>query len=403
MNNASYSTPSLSLALSLVLPTSEETLLLRTCLLPRDLARQAWEEWRIRYDGPEMGFIGNKPSIRKLRPLLFSAFQQHNLQADNKVKTYLRSVYLKEELRNKIFRRICRAVLQLLQREDFTAIVLKGTALAETAYGNPVLRHCHDIDILLPDNELSRAADLLSFLSFRRVDLHAQPGNPQVRMKHESELPLELHSRLFEVPYYNVVSSEIKARSKSRLIADIPVKILTPADSLLHVCGHASYSSKRPSLRWVTDAWFIVERHPDLDWDLLLESIHRSRLSLPLSVMLGYLAEDLNASIPSTFLSRLSAAASKCDTIERQLALRGTRAAGQASLKELFRRTTNWRERVLLIQWLLFPSSGYLRWVDEVRDSRLLPFHYVYRPIRHFARYVWSKLRGTMRRTALAE
>jgi hypothetical protein len=93
----------------------------------------------------------------------------------------------------------------------------------------------------------------------------------------------------------------------------------------------------------------------------------------------------------------------KSGPIERQLALRGTRAAGQGSLKELIRRTTNWRERVFLIQWLLFPSPRYLCWVDEIRDSRLLPFHYVYRPIRHLGSYVWSKLRGTIRRAALAQ
>lgn len=402
MNNASYSTPSLSLALSLVLPTPEQTLLLRTCLLRRDLARQAWEEWRIRHNDGEIGFVGNNSSIRKLRPLLFNAFQQHDLQADNKTQTYLRAAYLKEELRSKIFRQICRAVLQLLQRDGFAAIVLKGTALAETVYGNPVLRHCHDIDILLPADELSRAANLLPSLGFQRVDPSTQPRNSHVRMEHESELPLELHSGLFEVPYYNVVSSEIQARSQSRLIADIAVKILTPSDSLLHVCGHASYSESRQSLRWVTDAWFIVNRHPDLDWHLLLDCTRRSQLALPLSVMLGYLAEDLNAPIPSTFLSRLSAAASKSDAIERQLALRGTRAAGQGSLKELFRRTTNWRERVFLVQWLLFPSPRYLCWVDEIRDSRLLPFHYVYRPIRHVGRYLWSKLRAFIRRAALA-
>jgi len=403
MNNAFYSTPSLSLALSLVLPTPEETLLLRTCLLPRDLARQAWEEWRSRYDGAGFDFAGNNPSIRKLRPLLFNAFQQHGLEADNKTRTYLGSAYLKEELRSKIFRQICREVIQLLQREGLAAIVLKGTALAETVYGNPVLRHCHDIDILLPDDELSHAANLLTSLGFQRVNPNSQKRNPHVRMEHESELPVELHSGLFDVPYYNMVSSEIQTRSQTRLIAEVPVKILAPSDSLLHVCGHASYSSKRPSLRWVADAWFIVERHPDLDWDRLLESIHRSRLSLPLSVMLGYLAEDLNSPIPSTFLSHLSAAASKSDAIERQLALHGTRAAGQGSLKGLFRRTTNWRERMFLIQWLLFPSPRYLSWVDEIRDSRLIPFHYVYRPIRHLCRYVWSKLRGTIRRAALAQ
>ncbi len=206
------------------------------------------------------GFIGKNESVRKLRPLLFNAFQQHNLQSDNKTGTYLRSAYLKEELRSKIFRQICRAVLQLLQRECFTAIVLKGTALAETVYGNPVLRHCHDIDILLPADELSRAANLLPSLGFQRVNPSIQRRNPHVRMQHESELPLELHSGLFEVPYYNVVSAEIQARSQSRLIADVPVKILGPSDSLLHVCGHASHSASRQSLRWVTDAWFIVNR-----------------------------------------------------------------------------------------------------------------------------------------------
>ena len=79
-----------------------------------------------------------------------------------------------------------------------------------------------------------------------------------------------------------------------------------PADSLLHVCGHASYSKSRQSLRWLTDAWLIVNRHPDLDWDLLLDCARRSHLALPLSVALSYLANDLNAPIPLRFLNRLS-------------------------------------------------------------------------------------------------
>src|SRR4051794_36333645 len=104
MKNIHYSTPALSRALSLVLPTYEQTLLLRTCLLPRDLARQAWQEWRSRYNGT--GFVGNSPSVRKLRPLLFDAVEQHDLQSDKKTRTYLRLAYLKEELRNKIVRQI---------------------------------------------------------------------------------------------------------------------------------------------------------------------------------------------------------------------------------------------------------------------------------------------------------
>ena len=310
MKNVPYSTPSLSFALSLVLPTQEQTLLLRTCLLPRDLARQAWGEWRSRYNGTEIEFVGNSPSVRKLRLLLFNAFQQHDLHADKKTRTYLRLAYLKEELRSKIFRQICRAVLQLLQREGFAAIVLKGTALAETVYGNPMLRHCHDIDVLLPDDQLSRAATLLPQLGFRRASPRIKPINARVRLEHDSELPLELHRDLFGIPFYNSTLAEMLAQTQTKLVTGVPVKILNPCDNLLHVCGHASYSASRQSLRWVTDAWFIMNKHPDLDWNLLFDNIRRNRLALPLSVMLRYMAESLGATIPSNFLGRLSAAAS---------------------------------------------------------------------------------------------
>jgi hypothetical protein len=400
MSHGASLKPALSESLSLLLPTPEETLLLRVCLSPRESAREAWSQWRNRNNMSGKALLRNS-FVRKLRPLLFNAVQSHSLEIDKEGLTYLRTAYLKEELRDAAVRRICREVLLLLEKERFAPIVLKGIALAETVYGSPVLRHCHDIDILLPDDDLSRAAGFLTSLGFRTCSA-PDSQNRHLRMVQDSGLPLEFHSRPFEVPYYQPPVSEIRARSRSQVIASVKAHIMTPADSLLHVCGHASYSSKRASLRWVTDAWSIINRHPQLDWDLLLVCIHRSHLALPLSVMLGYLAESLNAPVPPTFLDRLSAAASKAGATERQLALRGTRAAGQRSLKELFRRTTNWRERVFLIQWLLFPSPRYLCWVDEIRDSRLLPFHYVYRPIRHLGWYLWSKLRGFIRHAALA-
>jgi hypothetical protein len=145
-----------------------------------------------------------------------------------------------------------------------------------------------------------------------------------------------------------------------------------------------------------TDAWFIIDRHRDLEWNELLDSIQRSHLALPMSVMLGYLAVNLQAPIPSGFLTRLSSAASRSDAMERQLALRGTRSDGQRSLRELFRKTTNWRERLFVVQWLLFPSPGYLSWVDQIHPW-LLPFHYLYRPLRYAAGRLQSSLEGAAR------
>jgi hypothetical protein len=112
--------------------------------------------------------------------------------------------------------------------------------------------------------------------------------------------------------------------------------------------------------------------------------------------MFGYLAKSLKAPIPSNFLSRLSAAASQSRPIERQLALRGTRSDGRGSLRELFKKTTNWRERVFIIQWLLFPSPRYLSWVDQIHPY-LLPFHYIYRPLRYGQNRLQSSINCALR------
>jgi hypothetical protein len=398
MSDLLLSKPALAEALSVVLPTPAETLLLRACLYPGDSARRAWDEWQDSRNNFRNGFLGDNESVRKLRPLVFNAQNVHGLEIDKESQTYLRSAYLQEDLRSKIVRRICHDILMLLEKEGIPTIVLKGVALAETAYESPVLRHCHDIDLLIRDQDMSRAMTLLPSIEFKEIDSKAEPGSSDCQLEHESGLPLELHTALFKLPYYNELLGETWERSQNQIIADCPTRILAPADNLLHVCGHAFYESRRGSLRWVSDAWFIIDRHRDLDWDLFLDCANRSHLALPLSVMLAYLAEDLNAPIPSSFLARLFAAASKSSAIERELALFGAHSRPQGSLVALFRRMRDWRGRAFMIQWLLLPSPAYLFMVEEARPSWPLPFHYIYRPLRYARQFIDSKFAGLIRR-----
>ncbi len=397
MSDLSFLRPPFLGALSVILPTREETLLLRACLCSGDSARRAWEEWQSQANQGD-GYLSKNGSIKDIHPLVFNALRCHGLEVDRESRTFLRSAYLKEELRNKIFRRICRDVLLLLANEGVPAIVLKGTALAETVYKNPVLRHSHDIEILMKDQDMSRAAISLRTLFFRRVKQKPEPGIPHFRLEHESGLPLELHSCLFQIPYYNASLAQMWSRRLSCNIAGVPAHILAPSDNLLHVCGHASYSRGRQSLRWVSDAWFIIDRHSDLDWDLLLNCARRSHLVLPLSVILCYLVEDVNAAVPSNFLNRLFAVASRTSAIEREFALFSARSAPDGGFRNLIRKTSGWHERAFVIKWMLFPSPGYLLWVEQIRRSWLLPFHYVYRPARYAGRRLWSTLRESIRR-----
>ena len=334
MTILSSSGTALSHALSTILPTPEDTLLLRACLTPGESGKLACEAWLKQHQN---GF--KKEAIKAFLPLFLHAVKKHAVKVDAAFLTVLRTAVLREELRTNTYNRICCELFSALSDYVIPTIVLGGAALADTVYAHPALRHSHDIDVLIPDVEFSRTERLIASLRFKSVNL-PEAGSQHWEFKHASGLPLQLHSRLFQLSSYTPPLTEIWSRSHNLLNAGVPVRTLSPVDSLLYVCGHASYSSSRHSLRWVSDGWFIIDGYPDLDWDLLLDCAGRSRLALPLSVMLGYLAEDLSAPIPSECLGALSATAANSHAMERQT-LGGTSAVCEGSLKESFRRATN--------------------------------------------------------------
>jgi hypothetical protein len=248
-------------------------------------------------------------------------------------------------------------------------------------------------------NEIVGLLISLGFIPpFRKA---SRTDSADIELIHESALPLVLHRELFQIPFYNAALSDICSRTQIATICNIPMRVLSPADALLQTCGHAAYSPSRESFRWISDAWFIIHKYPDLDWDLLLDCGRRSHLALPLSVMLGYLSNDLNAPVPRSFLDRLSFAASKNKSIERELALFAARSSVRGGFRNLIRKARNWHARALIIQWMLFPSPTYVYWVSQTRRFWLLPLQYFYRPIKYVSRRIWPALKNILRRIGI--
>jgi Uncharacterised nucleotidyltransferase len=370
--------PPLSGALSVILPAPEDSLLLRACLNSNKSGEQACKAWLKQRT--ELSNELRKESTKAFLPLLFRALQIHGIEIDAALLTILRTAVLREELRTNASNNTCRDVFSIFTVNEIPMIVRGGVALADTVYPDRALRHAH-IDVLIPDTKMDRATGLLLSAGFKAVNLELS------KFEHASGLHLELHTRLFQIPYDNLPSAEIWARSRSRAVAGLPARVLAPSDSLLHVCGHASYSRSRQSLRWVSDAWFIIDHHRrDLDWELFIECAKRSHLALPLSVMLGYLAKSLDAPIPPMVLDRLCAAAFRTDATEREAALWGTLASVGRDQKKLVWAADDWRARAFVLKWLLMPSPHYLRWAEQFRHFWLLPLYYAYRPLRYVAR-----------------
>ena len=388
-------------ALSIVLPVPEQTWLLRTCLHPAESGRQAWETYRGKVGDPTKGMKRDRWGGKELAPLLLIALQRNGIMADETVFTYLRIAHLREELRTKTYRRILRDVLLTLAAEGVPHIVLKGAALADTVYEDPVLRHCHGINILLHEGDVFRAASVMPPGGFMPLAHKLNPGQRPFTLIHESGLPLHLHRRLFTSEHYNVPSEELWARSQSGTITGVPTRILSPADNLLHVCVQASSYSSHESPRWVSDAWYLMVRYRNLDWSVLLDCALRNHLALPLSVSLSYLTKDLNAPIPKIILDRLCDAASRTNAMRGEAMLATALGGTRLSVRSLVRMTGGWRPRLIIMKWILFPSRDYLRSAYHVGHSWLLPFYYVYRPLRYVARRIWWRCRDYLQLNAL--
>jgi hypothetical protein len=376
-------------------------MLLRACLCSGESGRRGWELYRTQVDDPVHALLKSTRGLKTLVPLLLVALRRNDVAVDAALLTHFRVAYVREELRSNIYRRILRDVLSVLNAHNVSYIVCKGAALADTVYADPALRHCHDIDILLlTDDDLMRAASLLPPMGFSRSGEAEDPETRSATWIHDSELPLLLHRRLFRVPQYDVPVEHLWGRRRTQSIAGVPTHVLSPADNLLHVCIQAaSCPSNRESLRWVSDAWNLVARYPNLDWQVVAESAVQSRLALPLSVTLDYLAEELNAPVPPAILDRLWDAASHTDAMRRETALSAALAGARLDLECLIRIGGGWRSRALIIKWILCPSPNYLRSVYHVNRSWLLVFYYAYHPLTYLIRRLRSLWRnGTWRR-----
>jgi hypothetical protein len=380
-------------ALSAILPSPGETRLLQACLLSGDRARVAWAASAGQRGHVVHLFREDTRGLKMLGPLLNRAMHRNSLSAAPTVLTVLRTAQLREELRSREYRRILGHVLSTLAVAEIPTVVLQGAALSELVYDDPSLRHSHDVELLLDEADLPRAASVLAAAGL------GQPVGAslaRVFFEHPSGLPVVLQSELFGEAFCGPRTNEVWAASERCEIAGVAARVLSRLDNLLHVCGRASYFPTRDSLLWICDAWLLTTHGSGLDWDQLIERATASRLLLPVDVVLGYLVRELEAPVPGPVLARLHAAAAAVDSVTLDVALFGARASGRSGLAGLLRAAGGWQERLRLLHRLLFPSAAYMRHAYHVAGTAWLPLYYIYRPLS----YLCTRLRLGLERIA---
>ena len=258
-----------------------------------------------------------------------------------------------EELRPDSHARIVGAAVDALATACVPAIVLKGTGL----------------ELLLSSADMARAIETLRGIGCTHVESARSAG--MVKLHHESGLPIVLRSRLLEPGYYPSGWDWFERRAVTRPIGGSIARVLSPADALHHACVRASSGQGRSSLQWVADAWMLLVANgrgaaDRLDWDAFFETVDHCRSAIPALVALDYLANELDAPVPPEVLGRLDPRTERASATQRGVALRcawgGLRRCLTAPMDGLA-----WRERAVLLSWLLFPSRGSLRLIGAAR------------------------------------
>ena len=202
-------------------------------------------------------------------------------------------------------------LLARLRQAGVCAAPLKGTALAELAYGDLSLRTQVDIDLFVSPRDLPRALDALPAAGYRQT---APPGVPAGRLAATGDeftsecslesiaaaLPvlLELHWRILPLR-----EDELRAALRS---ADDSGLALPPDLNLLYLSLRAA-ADRWSGLKLLADLAHWLERRPP-DWEHVLDQARRLGLRRILCLTLGALRIYFGSTIPAEVQASLASA-----------------------------------------------------------------------------------------------
>ncbi|MBV9607024.1 MAG: nucleotidyltransferase family protein [Solirubrobacterales bacterium] len=342
------------------MPLTAEYALLLDAIVPLAQPRVDYQGW----DEPGWGRTLQIADWHRLSPVLFCHLKPRH-DAPAAVQSALERVYLANAARNMFMASSLRRVVDALSGAGIPALLLKGAALAETAYPDPAQREMLDLDVLVPADRVDAASATLAELGYRAAPrdgespsttmaIHLGPDDHHAPalIGDERLLAVELHRHILiagEGRRFDIDEVWQRGRPSGRGVHLLPA----PEDLLLHVCLHftrnrlgGSYRRRHTggALGQICDIARIVE-HQSVDWVGLAEMTRRYRLET--RIFLGlFAARELGVAIPGSLLAELQPPGFDPALGRRLIALRVLRSGDQLPVRTL--------------RWMFAPSREVL-------------------------------------------
>jgi hypothetical protein len=308
----------------------------------------------------------------------------------------VRCLYLTAELIN---------ILRLFQTQNIPVIPYKGPVLAAQAYGDVALREFEDLDIILRQSDIPKAHEIVVSLGYKpKFDWILSPGAAaslvpgEYNYRDEARRAMvELHTEitLRHFPTKPDLDAFIRNLAPVKL-SDHDVLTFTVEDLLPMLCIHGSKDFWE-RLSWIADVNELVQSHPALDWDRVLQFAHRLHATRMLNLGLALASTVLGASLPAEVNARVQAdrvAGEVAAEVRARLLARPFRtldAAGRFHFRRrmLVDKLRGWRYATRLA---VVPSED--DWQMVRLPGALAPLYIALRPLRLLQKYGWAGKRA---------
>jgi hypothetical protein len=213
-------------------------------------------------------------------------------------------------------------VVAALRSAGIEPLLLKGYALAELIYSDPVTRPSHDLDMLVRPDQVVPACQALARIGCTLPD----QATVDVQLANAYDLPvvlppmaglatvLELHWDLAPRGLFKLDLDLWRARAEVFDLAGQPALRFSPEDMLLHLALHLR-KHRYVGLRWLCDVAELLRRFGGpaaprpLDWEYVVGSARSAGLTVLLYTGLVLARRLLDAPVDPALLARLEPAA----------------------------------------------------------------------------------------------
>lgn len=245
---------------------------------------------------------------QRLSGLLVGALADGSLPATDEQRAEADRLHQHAMTQCVLLERVLLETVALLTANGVDHRVIKGPALAHTAYPDPAVRAFGDVDVVVPSASFDLAVEVLSAAGYRRQTPELRPGFDRrfgkgAALTTPGGLEVDLHRTLADGRFGLLVDvEELFASSSPLRIGGEVLRALGPEEQFLQVCFNAAIGTRERRLMPLRDVIQLATT-TELDLDRLHLLCRRWRADAVLALAVNraweVLAVERGGALPS--------------------------------------------------------------------------------------------------------